>query len=309
MELQNRLKRWHQTWPQPLATYTYDASTEHHCLNCGHDYAGNFCPNCGQKSNMQRITWKSMLTSFLDIWDFNTRSIPSTMWQLIYRPGYLMKDYLQGRRQSYFPPIKLLFVVALITAIIGYWFPPEKQALAETAIEATSAPKGTISEQAETNDEAAQADESAENDKDMAISKDMELRSEKLDLDILDRASEWTDKNRGWTALILCCFLILPTCLFFRWAPGYKKISIPECFFVQAYLAVIELTCSFISDYTSLFEVWPVFLFYLAYLQLFGYGRWGTFWRTTLVLILGCCTFLFLVCAVGVIYILFEVVE
>ena len=28
----------------------------HKCLSCGHEYEGNFCPNCGQKADTVRLS-------------------------------------------------------------------------------------------------------------------------------------------------------------------------------------------------------------------------------------------------------------
>ena len=48
-----------------------------------------------------------------------------SIWQLLYRPGYFISDYISGKRQLSFPPVKMLFIIALIYANVYYWFFPD----------------------------------------------------------------------------------------------------------------------------------------------------------------------------------------
>ena len=49
--------------------------------------------------------------NFLDIWGLGNRPMFRTLRELFWRPGYMVRDYLNGHRQFYFPPFKLLAVV------------------------------------------------------------------------------------------------------------------------------------------------------------------------------------------------------
>lgn len=55
----------------------------------------------------------------MDLWGMGTRSLPYTIWQLFARPGYLIGDYISGRRQISFPPVKMLVIVALVTYLVS----------------------------------------------------------------------------------------------------------------------------------------------------------------------------------------------
>ena len=35
------------------------------CKNCGTEFEGNFCNHCGQKSTVERLTWKSVWDNIL----------------------------------------------------------------------------------------------------------------------------------------------------------------------------------------------------------------------------------------------------
>ena len=47
----------------------------------------------------------------------DSRSLGYTMLQLLGRPGYLVRDYISGRRQVSFPPVKMLVIVCLFVVI------------------------------------------------------------------------------------------------------------------------------------------------------------------------------------------------
>ena len=95
-----------------------------HCNNCGIDFTGNFCPICSQKAGMGRIGWKSVRQGIMDIWGLGTRSLLYSIWQLLWRPGQVIGDYLDGKRQVSFPPVKMLFIIAVIYSVLFYWFFP-----------------------------------------------------------------------------------------------------------------------------------------------------------------------------------------
>ena len=83
----------------------------HVCLNCHERYAGNFCPRCGQSASVARFTLRHALSKTLEVWGLGNRSLPRTLWHLVYRPGHMIGDYLDGRQAPFFPPVKMLFLV------------------------------------------------------------------------------------------------------------------------------------------------------------------------------------------------------
>ena len=111
-----RFKRWQRQTPE----YLIDRDEEHCCQCCGQRYRGNFCPRCSQKAGRGRITWSSVYNGMLDVWGLGSRSMPLSIWHLLYRPGYFIGNYISGKRQLSFPPVKMLFIIALIYANIYY---------------------------------------------------------------------------------------------------------------------------------------------------------------------------------------------
>lgn len=51
------------------------------------------------------------------IWGMDSRSLLFTLVQLLLRPGYLISDYISGKRQASFPPVKMLLIVAIVFMI------------------------------------------------------------------------------------------------------------------------------------------------------------------------------------------------
>ncbi len=121
-ELQSRYKAWRE---EPIL-YSFDPTTTHHCANCDHDFTGNFCPYCGQKHDMGSVTWKSIWQEFLNVWGMGGRSMLYSLWQLLWRPGYFISDYINGRRQVSFPPVKMMFLVSLFYVLMKNYVLPEK---------------------------------------------------------------------------------------------------------------------------------------------------------------------------------------
>lgn len=102
-----------------------DCEDVHYCNNCGLMFSGNFCPRCSQKADLGRISWKSVRNGVMDIWGLGTRSLIYSVWQLLMRPGYFISDYISGKRQVSFPPVKMLFIVTVIYSLIIYWLFPK----------------------------------------------------------------------------------------------------------------------------------------------------------------------------------------
>ena len=107
--------RWQQEGPRYVNRHP---DTVQHCQNCGTEFTDNFCPRCGQRAGVGRVGWKSVRESVAILWGMDSRSLTSTLVQLLLRPGYLIRDYISGRRQVSYPPVKMLVIVSLFTVIV-----------------------------------------------------------------------------------------------------------------------------------------------------------------------------------------------
>ena len=70
---------------------------------------------------MGPITWKSVVQSIGEVWGLHNRSMLYTLVQLFLRPGYFISDYISGKKQVSFPPVKLLALMAVLALLVDYF--------------------------------------------------------------------------------------------------------------------------------------------------------------------------------------------
>lgn len=88
------------------------------CLNCGTEFAGKFCPECGQRADTKRFTIKFIFTNLLQAILSNDGGVWITLKSLFTRPGKMVVDILDGKRKSYFSPFPMLFLTLSLYIII-----------------------------------------------------------------------------------------------------------------------------------------------------------------------------------------------
>lgn len=84
------------------------------CKNCRNTFQGNYCPHCGQNRHTPRFTirnaFQNILSGFFNI----DHGFSRNLIELLYRPGYMIRDYLKGKRVHYYKPFQTLFVLAAL---------------------------------------------------------------------------------------------------------------------------------------------------------------------------------------------------
>jgi len=95
---------------------------EQHCLNCGYTFKldeghNNFCPNCGQENHNPRQPILHYIYELLEsLFHFDSRSW-LTIRMLLFSPGTVSRDHINGIRQRYTPPNRL-FIFSLAVFIL-----------------------------------------------------------------------------------------------------------------------------------------------------------------------------------------------
>ena len=83
------------------------------CLNCGTGLQGPFCHYCGQPDKNLMRFFPALIREMLeDFMDFDSRFM-RTIKPLVFKPGRLTRDYLDGRRFRYVPPMRLYIFSSL----------------------------------------------------------------------------------------------------------------------------------------------------------------------------------------------------
>ena len=84
------------------------------CLNCGKEVLGNFCTNCGQKSQGTKIPIKFLVSDAIDgIFNIDNRAFTSIK-ALFWKPGAMTLEYLSGKRISHLPPFRLYLIFSVL---------------------------------------------------------------------------------------------------------------------------------------------------------------------------------------------------
>ena len=244
-------KRWQRQSP----SFHPSSGEEHHCLCCGHRFHGNYCPHCSQQAGLGRITWRSVRNGVMDVWGMGSRSMTLSIWQLLYRTGYFISDYINGKRQLSFPPVKMLFIITMIYANIIYWFFPDVLKL-------------SLEEQG-------------------AVGYKMWIREHyswaMLVMSLLAIIPTWVifrKSPRNSHHTIPQGFFI--QVLFQTLTIVLSILTIPLDFIQSPFS-------------TLAYDMLIMAYFFVGYKQLFGYGIWGTLWRQVLVYICVAFSFMLLV--------------
>ena len=242
------------------------------CLNCHTEFIGNYCPSCGQPASTQRFTVKKALMATLEVWGMGNRSLPRTVWNLLYRPGQMIGEYLDGKRMPFFPPVKMLFVLCIFFAV-------ESSLLGEK----------TISEQitSSLNDEALKKDFKENGNNTVVNFNGKNISTEEMVTTVKDIVV-WMDQHKAVELICLHSFFMLFAWLVFRKSPTRPKSTLAEHFFTQVFMSGQMMALSIIylpifsngkEDYAFYpLPWWLLFiLFVWDYKYIFGYK-----WRATI---------------------------
>lgn len=86
------------------------------CLNCDTELTGRFCSGCGQKADTHRINAKHFIMHDLvhGVWHLD-RGLLYTLKSLFTRPGYMAKDYIEGKRVQYY---NIFYLILLLFPVL-----------------------------------------------------------------------------------------------------------------------------------------------------------------------------------------------
>lgn len=93
------------------------------CLNCSNRFDGKFCNECGQKAATHRFTIHEWLHEIPHSILHVDGGFFQTFKHLCLRPGNMIREYLDGRRKSYFSPFLYILIWCGIFVVISSLFP------------------------------------------------------------------------------------------------------------------------------------------------------------------------------------------
>lgn len=227
-----------------------------------------------EETDSGRITVRSVVLNFADLWGFGSRSIFNVIGHLLWRPGYMIADYLNGKQGRYLQPAKTLIVTTLFLVQFA-WLTDTKMPLWEDQLPVI---------------EASLSDTPGSGIKTAILRFTAGY----------DTYHHWCDDHRAFGMLGGSVLCILMTWLLFRRSPRangekYNLAEITTAFlYILCQLQIVTILAMiatwgfqvnsssdvFLLPYSIIF-----ILFYADFKQLFGRSWWGTLWRTFLIFI------------------------
>ncbi len=88
------------------------------CKNCNTLFKGNYCPQCGQSTKEVDRPFSLIFYDFLgNLFAFDTRFL-KTFVHLMIRPGFLTREFFEGRRIRYATPFRFYIFVSFILFLL-----------------------------------------------------------------------------------------------------------------------------------------------------------------------------------------------
>lgn len=236
----------------------------------------------------ERITIKRAVLAFMETWGLGSRNIFYTMWHLIWRPGYMISDYLNGHRKRYLQPFFMFFVLTLILVQLAWALNVQLPKNRDMTLEAFQFLRehntSFSSEQKTTILNVAQW---------------------------LDKVHDWRDENRAWDIMIHSITICLITWLLWRKSPrigqgewvvdsgtmvvGYnfaEIVTVITYILCQLQLvSMVAMVCfrKLPFDHIHGFMIVPELILFVILLidfkQLFQRKWWPTIWRTAVIVL------------------------
>jgi hypothetical protein len=101
--------------------------TEAPCRNCGDNTPGRFCRACGQKKTLHVASLREVVGDALEDQLSIATALPRTARGLIAHPGFLTREFLEGRIVRYIRPMRLYLLTSLMFFLALSFFGQSKQ--------------------------------------------------------------------------------------------------------------------------------------------------------------------------------------
>jgi hypothetical protein len=114
---------------QALPATLAGTATGVRCMNCQTPLMSTFCHHCGQRhephihslAHFARETTENLTHADSRLW--------RTLWALIAKPGALTREFIDGRRARYLPPVRLYLVISVVFFLALGASPSAREAL------------------------------------------------------------------------------------------------------------------------------------------------------------------------------------
>jgi hypothetical protein len=92
-----------------------ESPTNQTCKSCGNHFNGYYCNLCGEKVLLPADrSFKKFLSNILIAITFADSKMIKTLWLTLIDPGFVSKEFSEGKRVKYLKPLSLFFVLNLV---------------------------------------------------------------------------------------------------------------------------------------------------------------------------------------------------
>lgn len=92
------------------------------CMNCGDPTRGEYCPTCGQRKVDVQVSLRTLFMDVLEDQFILDRRLPRTLGALLFRPGFLTVEHVNGRIVRSIHPFRLYLVSSLLFFLLFSFF-------------------------------------------------------------------------------------------------------------------------------------------------------------------------------------------
>ena len=89
------------------------------CRNCKAEIQHHFCPYCGQKKDVKRLTWHSLVAEIAHFFSHIEHGFVNTCYQLLVKPGKTINEYIEGKRKKYHKPVGFYLIWVALFILTG----------------------------------------------------------------------------------------------------------------------------------------------------------------------------------------------
>lgn len=320
MKVKERIKTFKQkcrTWLQDFRTWQqkpYEvkplSNEQHTCATCGTQFTGNYCPRCGQSSIVGRFSFKKATLLFLDVWGLGNRGMFRSIRDLMFRPGYMIRDYLSGMQSAYFPPFKMFFLLAAFSLLIEHGLDLElygdtKQTANQQKTEQVEkTAKEEKEAKSETNEKETKNEKSAKekpDDLENKYLKDKDGNYKPLTKALINfvlMLSSLGNKNPALFSLMTLILLTVPLFFFFRSSPNIPDLRYSEFIVALTYTSNCYSIYSIAGNLlnSSLLGFIAVLMVFVSLRQLSGFSKSRLFWYIVLTFVISVAVLILLLC-------------
>jgi hypothetical protein len=90
------------------------------CLNCGATVQDKYCSHCGQLNAEPKESIGHLIGHFFaDVTHYDSQFI-TTLRDLVFKPGFLTREYVAGKRASYLNPIRMYIFISAVFFLVSF---------------------------------------------------------------------------------------------------------------------------------------------------------------------------------------------